>query len=436
MNSRVEWIVNFAEDNTVETSIGMYKFFDKFSKEFEDVTRETYKRYCREAWKTMVEKSVLNNGVLVNNGIGSTSDHKIIQLKSSEETEDTKSLEVNTNQFNSIDDLMEYYDLDKAQWTCTRSKVSQWGNPLEPMYAISGQFKLRESSDITPEEYGERFSDLTDNYLPNAYVIPTHIEKTSIATEICIFDHHFGQLSWEPETGDAPYNIEIAREMFGASIDHLLAKTAHNTEEFIFPLGNDFFNSDNHLNQTYAGTPQAEDGRWQKTHLHAEEMLIEQIDKMLQIAPVNIVIVSGNHDKTRIFYVGEFLRAWYRNNKYVYIDNSPRKQKYFVYGKNLIGYTHGESEAKRMPWLMMQAVPELYAATDYHEWHLGHWHTRADKNTRLTKETDGIREVIIPSLVSLDDWHSGKGYRHVKQSVAMQWNKSGGKEAEFFYNPK
>lgn len=431
MNSRIEWIVRLGWDYNVESSVALYDYFDDFSAVFEDVTRETYKRYCREAWKIIEERVNLQNSETDEEDKG-----KIIHLKSAEETEDTRIYNVETNQFNSIPDLMTHYSMSDSEWECTRSKVSQWGNPLDPMYAISGTFKRIAVGDVSPEDYAMRFLDMIEGYEPKQHITLVRQKETSIATEICVFDHHMGQLSWDEETGDTSYDIKIARKMFDQCIDHFILKTADNTEEFILPLGNDFFNSDNPWNTTFAGTPQAEDTRWQKTQIYAEEMLIEQIDKLLQFAPVNIVIVPGNHDKTRIFYVGEFLRAWYRNNEYVDIDNSPRKQKYFVYGQNLIGYTHGESEGKRMPWLMMQDVPELYAMTDYHEWHLGHWHTRADKNTRLVKETDGIREVIIPSLVSLDDWHAGKGYRHIKQSVAMQWNKSGGKDAEFFYNPK
>jgi hypothetical protein len=349
--------------------------------------------------------------------------------------ESGKNIIVNTNQFNSIKDLMKYYDLSPSEWECVRSKVSQWGNPLTPMYAISGQFKRKGILDVSPEDYAQRFRDMIKDYHPKSIVHPPPKHKYQIATEICVFDHHMGQLSWDEEIYDTSYDINIARNLFDKCIDHFILKTADTTEQFILPLGNDFFNCDNPWNTTFSGTPQTEDTRWQKTQIHAEEMMIEQIDKLLLFAPVDIIIVAGNHDKTRIFYLGEFLKAWYRNNEYVKIDNSPKKQKYYVYGQNLIGYTHGESEGKRIPWIMMQDEPELYAMTDYHEWHLGHWHNRSDRNTRLTKETDGIREVVIPSLVSLDDWHSGKGYRHIKQSVAMQWNYNGGKEAEYYFHP-
>ena len=68
------------------------------------------------------------------------------------------------------------------------------------------------------------------------------------------------------------------------------------------------------------------------------------IDRLRPIAPVQVVMVTGNHDTQRLYYLGDVLEAWFRNTKDVAVDNSPRQRKYFRYHGNLIGFTHGHNE--------------------------------------------------------------------------------------------
>jgi hypothetical protein len=207
-------------------------------------------------------------------------------------------------------------------------------------------------------------------------------------------------------------------------------------ETIELPIGNDFFNTDNPFNATFAGTPQAESDRWKRTFFSAENLYILQIDKLSKIAPVNIKIVPGNHDRTRAFFLGEFLRAWYRNDENVTVDNNAMEIKFTEWGQNMLMYVHGDGlHAKALPMLMVQENPEMFGRTKYHEIHKGHWHAGEDKSYRLTKESNGIKEIVIPSLVPLDDYHKGKGYRHIREAVMNVYDKERGKEATFLFHP-
>ena len=44
---------------------------------------------------------------------------------------------------------------------------------------------------------------------------------------------------------------------------------------------------------------------------------MKSIDYLAQFAPVDVVVVQGNHDFERMFYVGEVLDAMYHKNKNV-----------------------------------------------------------------------------------------------------------------------
>ena len=62
------------------------------------------------------------------------------------------------------------------------------------------------------------------------------------------------------------------------------------------------------------------------------------------IAPVDVLIVSGNNDEERSFYLGEVLSALYSNTDRIFVDNSAKKRKYYSYGNVLLGLTHGYHE--------------------------------------------------------------------------------------------
>jgi hypothetical protein len=57
--------------------------------------------------------------------------------------------------------------------------------------------------------------------------------------------------------------------------------------------------------------------------------------------------VPGNHDELTSFHLGEILAARYDGDKHVTVDNSARLRKYYDFGTNLFGFTHGD--ARRCP---------------------------------------------------------------------------------------
>ena len=67
----------------------------------------------------------------------------------------------------------------------------------------------------------------------------------------------------------------------------------------------------------------------------------------------------GNHDEERIWYLGEYLEAWYHKNPNVTVNNRP-KEKILFFGSVLLGLTHGYSEKiQELGSLMAYEVPDL-----------------------------------------------------------------------------
>ena len=121
--------------------------------------------------------------------------------------------------------------------------------------------------------------------------------------------------------------------------------------------------------------------------MFGRKLLIEAIDYLSNFAPVDVIVISGNHDFERMFYVGDTIDMYFSKSKYVTVDNSMKFRKYYKFGNVLLGYTHGGEEKEAdLPLLMAQEVPILWSETKYREMHLGHLHHKKEIKYRSTKE--------------------------------------------------
>lgn len=258
--------------------------------------------------------------------------------------------------------------------------------------------------------------------------------------EINIFDLHLGKLAWAPETGEN-YDNKIAQERFFSAVRYFITiASMFNIDEIMFPFGNDFFNSDSDYPypMTTKGTPQENDLRWQKSFKIGREMIIKAVDMLSDVAPVRLIAVPGNHDFQKTFYLGDVLEVRYDNNPNVIVDNSPKCRKYYRYGLNLIGLTHGRRSdvpESRLLLLMPQEAPQLWADTKYREWHCGDIHHKKKITIKDEEDHHGITIRYMRSLKGTDSWEYQKGYiGSIGGAEAFVWHKVNGLVATFNYN--
>ncbi len=368
--------------------------------------------------------------------------------ESTEFAEDTGVLEAKgKGSVKTLEQLIRSAKIDVSIWDIERHVVNKWDvTTAEGRTFTNWQVKAWLKKNIEKEQVfnaEDTFRQLLSEhnpykYKPNAYKVP--YEKNLL--EINIFDLHLGKLCWSEETNDN-YDIKIASQRFQYALKTLLSRAAGTQfERILFPVGNDFFNSDNHLNTTTMGTRQDEDTRWQKTYKTGVQLLVEGIDYMRQFAPVDVIVVPGNHDFTKTFYLGETLHAWYRNDPNVNVNNSANPRKYYEYGNVLLGFTHGDKEkVGALHSLMAFEAKEAWARTIYKEFHLGHQHRKlAVKHTvksDLLHEELGIVIRSMSSLAGTDAWHHTSGYiGPVKAAEAYLWNKEQGLIGNFNVNIK
>ena len=241
--------------------------------------------------------------------------------------------------------------------------------------------------------------------------------KDPIMYEISLPDIHYGKIT------DEPTNI-IEKHYIQAIQDLHRKADGLDIDRFLLPVGNDGLNSEGMSRATTKGTPQQDNMRWRESFRGYWHLVSKAIDYLSQFAPVDVVVIQGNHDFERMFYAGEVLAAIYHNNINVTVDNSLDARKYYEYGVNMIMFTHGDKEkTNELPLLIATEQPEMWSRSKVREIHCGH------KHKEMLNEYMGTKVRFIPSICGNDLWHKTQGYvGTLRCGQAYIWNKNRGLE--------
>lgn len=258
--------------------------------------------------------------------------------------------------------------------------------------------------------------------------------------EISIPDLHLGKLAWGLESGEN-YDTKIAEKRFHDAVVALWERASvFPVHTVLLPLGNDFFNVNNAAAETAAGTSQVEDGRWQKSFRKGWELMRWGIEYLRERSPggIDVIMCPGNHDPERLYYAGEVLHALYENSKDVRVNNLPNPRKYFRWGVNLLGFTHGHGEKPdKLPLIMAGECPQDWAQTTHREFHLGHLHHKRETQYHVGNEHNAVRVRILPSLCAADAWHHLSGYVGARKAAeAYLWGKKSGYTGHLSWSPQ
>ena len=343
-----------------------------------------------------------------------------------------------------LEQLLAATGVDTKVWKVARHVVNKWDvTSWKNGYADTRQnfqvkaFLERDIQVVHEQIVGEIFQEMIKGYKAPVFDFTPRpksgkdVEDKNLL-EISIFDLHIGKLAWGGETFEN-YDVKIARKRFLESIEKLVRRASgFNFERILFPVGNDFFNSDTMENTTTKGTPQDEDLRWQKTFSVGVRLLVDAINMLRETGvPVDVLVIPGNHDFERSYYMGSYLEAWFKNDVAVNINNHASPRKYYRYGNTLLGLTHGgEEKEASLPLLMATDVESkpMWSNTKFHEWHLGHIHRKRTVKYEINKsrplnEDLGVTVRYLSSLTGTEEWHHKKGYVvSTKAADGFVWN--------------
>ena len=320
-----------------------------------------------------------------------------------------------------VDEIVEKFNVDMQIWELDSITTNSWdvtnkdGTTITN-YQTKARF-VRRDKFIDFEKLIEQFKEKATNHTPpKSYFTKLSKQRKSDSEyilELPIFDLHLGRYAWHKSCGEN-YDFDIASKMLVDSLEDLMQKTSHmNFDKILLVLGGDILNCDNMQHSTSSGAhAQDMDGRIHRVFSKSIDLFVNIIDKLLALAPVDIVAVSGNHDAILSYTLYEALRVWYRNTEDVSIDSSPVTRKYYQYGQNLFGITHGNMSAKairELPMIMAAEAKEYWSKCKYREYQYGHLHSIKDINYVVAEDNFCLTR-RMPSLAKPDQWSFDNGF--------------------------
>lgn len=357
--------------------------------------------------------------------------------------------ELVTENPSTLDDLVKACKVDTKVWRVARHVINKWevgaqqeggGVIRTPLFQIKAWLERVPGLDVA-DALREVVQEIRARP-PVAASVPFVAARPKSDDNLCFEfsapDIHVGKLTWAPEVG-ASYDLKIAPTNAMNAAHSLWSRaSAFPVGRVLIPLGNDFLNVDNAAGTTAGGTPQDEDGRWKKSFQVAIKLAVDLIEFFRGKTPggVDVLIVPGNHDPERIYYLGCVLEGIYRQTTDVRIDNGPCNRKYFRFGTNLIGFTHGHMEKHdKLPLIMAGERPQDWSETEHREWHLGHLHHSRETRYHVGQEFGPVRVRVLPSLCPADEWHHSSGYVGTKRAAeAYLWSFRDGYAGHLSYN--
>ena len=282
----------------------------------------------------------------------------------------------------------------------------------------------------TPTDYtAEDFSKFLENYKSNYIPIPSpdrNNNRNIIYVELSLSDYHLAKRYVDGDNDPAVR----ARRFFNVA-QNLIEKVRaiYDINKVVFPISNDFFHTDNYQNSTTNGTPQDIIVDYASEYELGFAILVDTI-KMLKANSnhVEVILVQGNHDRTKSFYLAHALDIFFTNENSVSFTREHSVVKCTMVGETFIGYHHGNCKIDELPLLFAThpTYSQMFGRAKYREVHTG------DKHHYMAKEIKGVRIQQMPSLSGTDRWHKDNNFVHsVRAALALVYDAKLGKVAEF-----
>lgn len=238
------------------------------------------------------------------------------------------------------------------------------------------------------------------------------------AAVIGLSDFHWGKYSDAKENFEG-FDRETASQRLASATGQIIRYLAlfGKPERIYIPIGSDFFHIDTHKGTTTDGTQQDTDGTLAEILETGIALLEDWIDTVKGIAPVELVLMSGNHDRTMGLAALLALEGVYRKDPYVTVNRTRTPRVYVSFGKNLIGFIHGDGvkRTEDIALLMAQEASTHWGACPHRTAYTGHLHHEKT-------ETDTAGSVVrrqLPSLAGTDRWHALNGYTGAPKSLPV-----------------
>lgn len=239
-------------------------------------------------------------------------------------------------------------------------------------------------------------------------------------------DIHLGKLASAFETGE-DYNVNIAVQRVKDGVQGIIDKSAgFNIDKIIFVGGNDVLHIDTPKGTTTAGTFQNTDGMWYDNFMKAFKLYVEVLEMLIPVADVHFVYCPSNHDYTNGFFLCQTVEQYFRQNENITFDCSISHRKYFVYGLNLLGFSHGDGGKQADLPLSMAHEAKDWSNCKHRYIYVHHLHHK------VAKDYMSVCVETMRSPSGTDSWHHRNQYaNNIKAVEGFMHHKEFGQVCRF-----
>jgi hypothetical protein len=286
----------------------------------------------------------------------------------------------------------------KHGWIKTKEQSVFWKNPF-----FNGE--------KTIEQVKEEILQLIKDHAPKYPTIKRNKLKDGHLLVIDPADVHIGKLCEAFETGE-DYDNQIAVQRVKEGVQGILDKSkGFDIDKIVFIGGNDILHIDTPKRTTTSGTPQDTVGMWYSNFLIAKKLYIECIEMLCSIADVHFIFNPSNHDYTHGFFLCDAIATYFRNAENITFDVSISHRKYFVYGQNLIGSTHGDGAKTNDLGALMAHESKDWSKCKHRYFYTHHVHHKT------AKDLIGCTVEALRSPSGTDSWHDRNGYTGAPKAI-------------------
>lgn len=353
-------------------------------------------------------------------------------------TSDTVSINAKYSPYQTEDEVREAYNLPVDEWDCTKFTVGSWNGIIKnaqkeiektTLNSLQCVFKKRVVQVALRDKLVSMFDAISDGAPRFPAIIRNYQSKLHLGV-VGVMDLHVGAFSSIEEAAEK-YSRRIAKELFWNALYDLRDQCKHlDIDRWLFPVGNDIIHCDNNFKTTAHGTPMDMDGYYHDAYRDALELICQGTEFLREVAPVDIIIVPGNHDENSAFTLGVATEMYFKKADDVLISNRGIKREAYRYYKNMLVLSHGDRESINTLGLTAPGeFSELWGETSCHEWLIGHWH-------KFAVQPQGSTVVRwLPSLKGSDVWHRDKGYVGPPRQAHMNcYDREKGWRSTFVYS--
>ena len=332
-----------------------------------------------------------------------------IELNKDGSQSSSRLIEMSNEQAKDVDFLLVSHGYCAKTWQLVSARNNIWNSYSKVdgiMTLYSSKITVKPATEYiwNAEDIQIMFNNLKTDYKNKINIIPERYEQNGDTLIVPIADFHFGLLSDIYSTGNA-YNLDIAEEVYYYTLNDIINRTKHRRfEKVVFIIGNDFVNSDNVNGTTTKGTPQDNAASWFDIIPRTKQLIVNGIDMLTAIAPVDVVYVPSNHDLHTMFGMMQTIDAWYRKDENVVIDGSPLPRKYYKIGETLLCLSH-DMKVKDALRIVTSEAKDQWSGSEHIICLLAHLHQA------MEYEKQGYLEIKrLPTISGWSRWSNDKGY--------------------------